>query len=316
MTAQFREIQSCEVCNFSDFTGVFEGSKTSSAVDLCNSCGLMFSNPALELSAIQDFYDEEFSGDSGGGGAQNSNKKKVDFQSALRKVDKKIMPLILRHISNLDGLNIVEFRARQGALAVALQTRGAIVRATDPMVPNVMQGKQNGAPMEHLKVVDHLTLPNFPLDYFDAAICLTIHVLAHLPEPSKFLARLYDVLKPGGLLFIDEKNVLKPEKITSHNIFESGVGHFFHFSPDALLSMVTKAGFEVVENDIDGKRKSAFGHISLVARKPLVPAKSPYILARFGKNELLANVRKANKLAAQLAWKNILWNRLRKLAKF
>jgi SAM-dependent methyltransferase len=301
MKSRSRAVANCEVCNLSEFTNVFEQSENSNAVSLCDSCGLLFSNPTLEILDLQDFYDDEFTGDAGGG---NSRKKQIEFEDALRKVNRKIIPFVSRFFSSFDGLNIVEFRSRQGALAVALQNKGANVRATDPMLPNVLRGTQNGASMEQLKVFEHSTLSNFPSGYFDAAICLTIHVLAHLPEPSKFLSRLYDILKPGALLFVDEKNVLKPEKITANNIFDSGIGHFYHFTPDTILSLIKSSGFEIVENDCDLQRKSSFQHMRVVARKPHGSNPQQIEFKKIDKNRLLNNILRANEKIKRIVWKN------------
>ena len=151
---------------------------------------------------------------------------------------------------------------------------GALVTAIDPMEQNAAHAAARGTLEEarFVSVLDLAELNGFEDGSFDAITALTIHTLGHLPSPRRFLDRAFDLLKPGGYLFLDEKDVLHPVRATGPSVFDSGAPHYFHFTRDTLRKYFQAAGFEVLECDLDPGRKKAMRHVPVVARKPVDPA--------------------------------------------
>jgi SAM-dependent methyltransferase len=146
--------------------------------------------------------------------------------------------------------------------------RGARVVASDPMRLNAERCKAKGLETIELPITEHAALPMFADEIFDVATALTIHLLAHLPEPMAFLKRLREVLAPGGLAFFDEKDVLAPARPKSYTVFVSGTGHLFHLTLPTLRMMLERAGFEIVSLAHNPQRTSSFRHVTAVARRP------------------------------------------------
>ncbi len=92
--------------------------------------------------------------------------------------------------------------------------------------------------------------------------------MSHVLSPREFLESVLERLKPGGLLILDEKDVLQPRHFYSDGPFDTGRLHQYHLTRRTLESYALAAGFEIVACEIDPKRKSIQRHIHLVARKP------------------------------------------------
>ncbi|MGI8965462.1 MAG: class I SAM-dependent methyltransferase [Limisphaerales bacterium] len=84
-----------------------------------------------------------------------------------------------------------------------------------------------------------------------------IHVFEHIPSPLKVLERIWDKLKPGGLLLIQVPDCLKnPYMLLVAD-------HCSHFSVGTLSKLASLAGFEVLYSESECIPKE----LTLVARK-------------------------------------------------
>jgi SAM-dependent methyltransferase len=74
-------------------------------------------------------------------------------------------------------------------------------------------------------------------------------VVEHVPDPRALLARVHELLKPGGALVLETQNVdssfarLLGPKWQHYKHDE----HLYHFSPATLRRLLAGAGFDVVE---------------------------------------------------------------------
>ena len=256
---------------------------------MCENCGLLFASPSFAVSALEAFYDDGFIGDPG----SNRRVKGAGIEPRKVREEERIaksysLPVIRRHL-DVAGKRILDVRSRSGALADMLARDGADVIAIDPMEGNAEHARSRGTLREarFVPALELAELAGFEDGSFDAVSALTIHTLGHLPSPRRFLARIYDLLKPGGYLFVDEKDVLHPVRATGPSVFDSGAPHYFHFTQDTLRKYFEAAGFEVRECSIDPGRKKALRHVPVVARKPEQP-----IARRFEQADLAADTGK------------------------
>lgn len=105
---------------------------------------------------------------------------------------------------------------------------------------------RNGFP--ELKLVwGDVHSPGLPARYFDA---ITLwHVLEHLPRTGEVLARLHDLLAPGGFLFVSLPNVASVQADLFGRFwygFDDVPRHLYHFSPGSLGRLLEGAGFQLV----------------------------------------------------------------------
>jgi SAM-dependent methyltransferase len=78
----------------------------------------------------------------------------------------------------------------------------------------------------------------FPAGYFDAV--LTLDTFYYVPEPRRFLAEVYRLLKPGGLLLIELP--FGPTRVRRFSRSSEPLDVFF-YSPASLIHLLAEAGF-------------------------------------------------------------------------
>lgn len=277
MSQRTRHIETCNLCGSHDLEKLTPPDADGSYLLMCRACTLFMASPTIPLSGMDHFYDEDFIGDAGSK-AGAAGGKKNDTAKNLMFAQKWAVPIVAKFAGSLKGKKVLDLRSRDGAIAKALATAGADVTATDPMMPNVEQSRANGVHCEYVSINSHATLESFPRSAFDLITGLTIHVLSHLPDPAAFLHAAFERLKPGGLLVLDEKDVLKPHRVQTASLFGAVGAHLFQFTRETMRCAAERAGFEIVSCDYDDSRASKYRHMILVARRPASgnPAQAPF----------------------------------------
>lgn len=74
------------------------------------------------------------------------------------------------------------------------------------------------------------------------------HILEHLSNPYKTLKLVYDLLIPGGLIFLKVPNFESLAAKLAGRYWEwlDPIGHLIYFSVDTLSTFVEKAGFHII----------------------------------------------------------------------
>jgi 2-polyprenyl-3-methyl-5-hydroxy-6-metoxy-1,4-benzoquinol methylase len=314
MQMRTRVVGNCDLCGGSNFSQVAAPDASGSAVMMCETCTLFFASPTLELAGFENFYDQEFVGDTGSTAAQAAGKKD-NSKKEMKRATEWALPIILQHMPDLSGKHILDLRSRDGALAHVLKEHGAVVTATDPMRPNVERSSKRGLKAVYMPVAAHANLADFNDKSFDIVTALTIHLLSHLPQPSAFLKSAYRTLVPGGLLILDEKDVLKPHRVQANTVFDDVGGHLFQFTYETFQLMVEQAGFEVVEYSYDPPRFSKFRHMVMVARRPFEDSAAQVVVPLKKDFPNSVKVRQALTEAQRLLWLKAPFNRALKYAK-
>lgn len=110
------------------------------------------------------------------------------------------------------GGHILDVGAGTGNLAATLAERGYSVTATDvdqAMVGKMLEKQQGeGAPRFETRLLDMRELDQLPEEHYDAVLCVgnsLVH-LSNLTEIADVVIRMYDRLKPGGVLILQNVN--------------------------------------------------------------------------------------------------------------
>lgn len=237
---------------------------------MCESCGLLFASPMIHPETLNRFFAEGFDGDPG---AQARIAKRDDLDRKVAREDRSArrwaLPAITRHI-DLRGKRVLDIRSRTGTLARAMMEQGADVTGLDPLAPNVHYAREiNGLDnIRFMPISEIADLRGIPDDSVDAVTVMTVHVLSHLPSPHRLLRRIFEVLRAGGVAFIDEKHALRPARTARASLFGAKPIHTYHFTEDTLGRYLRSAGFEIIECRVDRSKTSASRHLRVVARKP------------------------------------------------
>lgn len=276
--------EQCDLCGspLSSFV-VAEASAENCRIVMCGQCRLMYASPRFGESALDTFYQEGFANDPGSRAKVGSSFPR---DKELRKEENLAaswgMKIIQRFIE-VQGKRILDLRCRSGALSAALTTQGAEVFSVDPFEANINYARQmRGLPNVVLLPFTrfHQCAEPYPFA-FDAVNVLAHHVLAHVPSPRRLLTKIFAALRPGGYLFLDEKDVLRPVRYQTRSVFDSGLAHQYHLTLHTTAHYLHSVGFELVECEIDPQRVSDYHHIRAVARKPdksVAPIEVPQFL--------------------------------------
>ncbi len=262
-----------------------ESTQESHPILICQNCRLMYAFPQLSPEELDSFYDDTFANDPG-----CQLRAGSDFPQDKDRTKEEVLaenwglPIITRFI-NPRGKKILDLRCRTGALTSLLQKAGAEVIGVEPF-----QGNANYA-RKIRKLSDIVDLPfsqfhQFPLpqdNYFDIVNILPHHVLAHVLSPHRLLKQIYTALKPGGYVFLDEKDVLHPVRHKKPLALDSGPAHQFHLTLETTAHYFTLTGFHLLDYKLDNHRSSDFRHIRIVAQKPNSGSRKSEVAAQWNR---------------------------------
>lgn len=259
----------CDLCRSTEAFVVAEPSELNCRIVICIHCQLMYAFPQIEQEALDRFYESSFANDPG---SRSRPGEGIEDEDDIQKQDAFAewgLNIINRFIQVKDK-RILDLRCQTGALSARLQSGGAKIFCVEPFEKN------RGYASERRGLSEIFPLPfsrfsQLPIPFqgpFDAVNVLTHHVLAHVLSPRMLLEKIFSVLAPGGYLFLDEKDVLRPARYKSGSVFQSGPVHQYHLTAQTTARYIEAAGFVLIECTIDNRRISDFHHIRAVARKP------------------------------------------------
>jgi len=173
-----------------------------------------------------------------------------------------INPLRVNYIderANLPGKKVLDVGCGGGILSEGLSQRGAHVTGIDmgeaPLSVAKLHGLESGVKVDYLKITVE-ELASQEAGSYDVVSCL--EMLEHVPEPASVVKACFDLLKPGGQLFLSTLNrnpksflfaIVGAEHILK--MLPKGTHEFKKFiRPSELANHVRSAGFEM--KDITG----------------------------------------------------------------
>ena len=154
------------------------------------------------------------------------------------------------------GGRVLDAGCGEGYGSEILAGSGGSVVGVDLEVPVVRRASER-YPSAEFRAGDIGSLP-FPDASFDAVVSL--QVIEHVRDPSRFLQECSRVLRDGGTIVLSTPNRLTFSKDGIRNPF-----HTFEFAPDELASLLRQWFVNVsVAGTFHGKRLAALDRISRV----------------------------------------------------
>ncbi len=260
----------CDLCQSTHASVAWKHPEENICILICENCQLMRVSPPLSPEALDSFYDDTFANDPGCQLRAGSN-----FPPDKDREKEEILAetwgiTIMKRFIDPRGKQILDLRCRTGALTSILKEAGADVIGVEPFSGNAnyarqMRGLSNIVDLPFSKL--HL-FPHHSDECYDAVNILPHHVLAHVLSPRRLLEQVFQALKPGGYVFLDEKDVLHPARHKKQSALDTGPAHQFHLTLHSTAQYFRTLGFNLVEHEIDKNRSSDFRHIRVVAQKP------------------------------------------------
>lgn len=260
----------CDLCHSEEALLLAEGAAGGCPLAICTQCRLIYAWPQLSAAALDNFYEDIFANDPGSIQRAGSAFPPDEDRRKEEALAEHWSIKIIKRFIDPRGKKILDLRARTGAMTSILQTAGADVLGVEPFQANANYARQ----VRRLSNVFDLPFSRFyqfplpPDGQVDVVNVLNHHVLAHVLSPRRLLERIFDVLAPGGYLFLDEKDVLHPVRHKKRSALDSGPAHQFQLTVHTTSRYIRATGFELLECELDPHRSSDFRHIRIVARKP------------------------------------------------
>ena len=162
----------------------------------------------------------------------------------------------IKEKTSLDNKKILDVGCGGGLLTEALYDFGADVTGIDAAGPGIKVAKihadKNKKNIQYYeKTAEELIKEN--KEHFDIVTCL--EVLEHVPNPKSLIATCFNLLKPGGFIFLSTINKNPRSWITAivgaeyiFNLLPKGTHEFDKFiKPSVLAKYIRDAGGELIE---------------------------------------------------------------------
>ena len=197
----------------------------------CRACGLVRSDPVVDLSVLSELY-RESTFDYG----DELEGLRVTYGAALERLAA-LVP---------QRRGIVDIGCGTGfVLEVALSQGWSDVRGVEPSTDAVAKAAPSVRP---LIVQDMMRAGVLAPESFDAVTLF--QVLDHMPDPAAILEACREILRPGGVIVAFNHNV---SAVSARLLRERSpiidVEHTYLYSPETIRRLFTQVGFDVVSVD-------------------------------------------------------------------
>lgn len=223
----------CDLCGGSDFTIVSERDRHGNALTtgLCRGCGLVSHLPVPSEKEVAAYYAKQYRRDYHGE-ATPSKRRIMRAWNNGRRILGQLREHLPKHAS------VFEVGAGIGCTVKCFESAGFDASGIEPNEDfNSYTRDKLHAKVANTNLYDLHADP----EGMDAVIL--IHVIEHFSSPTRALTHIRDLIKDGGLLYIECPNIGAPFA-TFDRMFH--FAHIFNFTPATLVALARKCGFEEV----------------------------------------------------------------------
>lgn len=281
----------CDLCDGAVFERVADLDRKGQPLPtvVCKRCGLIAHEHVPSDHELEAFYQSQY---------------REDYHGETRPSERRIMRAwrngrrIYRQLADyvVEGDEVFEVGAGIGCTVKQFERHGCHASGIEPHA-----GFQSYAAETLGARVSQASLFNLPPRPCHDVVLL-VHVIEHFRSPRAALTHLHQIIRPGGLLYVECPNVGAPFAMRD-KLFH--FAHIHNFTPRTLEMMAERTGF-VLERSFRGPGEPS---LEMVFRK----ARSCQVDYRGSYEETLAALERHNWASYHLRW-NYLWPRLRKLA--
>ena len=238
IAALARDIQGCPICSTPEFRVVRV--EPEGKLVRCRSCRFMYVSPRPTAGELKALYDNEYF--SHAELASCLSFRAPVFSQCLRRLD---------HLVS-GGQRLLDVGCGTGEFVAHAISEGW----------DAVGIESSAMAAEFARVESHLPVQQAVLETapFPASSCdavTLLDVLEHLRQPREELARVFALLKPGGVAVVRLPNTLfhlpKARLISRLGISESSLEmryHLNHFTPETLSRLLRMVGFEVLSIEV------------------------------------------------------------------
>jgi 2-polyprenyl-3-methyl-5-hydroxy-6-metoxy-1,4-benzoquinol methylase len=220
---------------------------------LCQSCGLMRSDPYYNSDTLSGFYKDEYRGIYNGNIYPSDNffKEQVVFGGDIYKfITKEYFK------SDINNKKIFEIGCGAGGILKYLSDKGNRVYGCDFGEDYIKFGVNKG--LKNIVTGDIDALFKFG----KADVIILNHVLEHFPDPVKQLNKIKNLLREDGILYVAVPGVYQiHDNYTELALFLQNA-HVFHYTLKTLTAVLNRAGYYYVGGNENIQAIFKIGNVS------------------------------------------------------
>lgn len=245
----------CPACLYAHHRAYFSSAQW--RLQQCEVCGLVYLDPLPGPAELAALYTDAYDGATAGYFAKAESK--------LRRAGVR-MRIMARLAKRTEG-NFLDIGCNGGFMTEMARARGfkAWGLDIDPVsieyaAANFPGGRFFAGPIEDFAPVDAHGLKA----RFDLVYCS--EVIEHVPEPRQFLERIFQLLSPGGMLYLTTPDIShwrRPRDLNRWDAF-CPPSHCLYFTPPSLIRLALSCGFA-----LHSRRPAWKPGIKLVLLRPL-----------------------------------------------
>ena len=232
-------------CESQDFYLLAKKDRFGLPVDtvICKKCGLLLTNPRMTRKSYDEFYDMEY---------RRLYVGEQDLIEEFFEEEVKVGRLIINFISQKILINyqsVLEIGCGAGGILLPFMESGCEIMGIDLGSQYVSYGSNQGLNLKNVSTQELLT--DFK-GYFD--VIILNHVLEHFLNLKDELSTVWDLLKPGGVVYIavpGVKNLIRSYNCDFLQFLQNA--HTFHFCLGTLEQVMNECSFELLYGNEDIK---------------------------------------------------------------
>ncbi len=233
----------CPICGHPDFSGYLQSkdyflSQEDFAIECCDSCGFIFTNPIPRKEELGAYYDSEDYL------SHTANKKSpiAWLYNMLRNqnISKKFKLITSYHQMG----SMLDIGCGTAEVLAHFKKNQWEVSGVEPNEPARAFAQQQ----HHLDIFEESQLDQWPDEKFD--IISLWHVMEHVLDLDERMKQLSRLLKKRGFLFVAVPNIDSPDA-KQYGKYWAGLDvprHLYHFSKSSMESLLKKYNFELIES--------------------------------------------------------------------
>jgi 2-polyprenyl-3-methyl-5-hydroxy-6-metoxy-1,4-benzoquinol methylase len=219
---------------------------------MCDTCGLVYTDPKMSEQELSTFYEKEYRELYGN---SNEQQRQAHMASEARHAQT-AMNILVRHMDveaiksqEYGQMQFLDIGASMGRVTSCVKELFGDAAKVIGVEPCIEYGELG------LKFNQEKNLPEYVLKYsafenfntddrFDFVTIL--NTLEHFHSPKKVLKKLHGMMDDKAIVLVAVPNILHIDPLMPCDVFLSSA-HLFHFAPPTLSLLLISCGFKPIE---------------------------------------------------------------------
>ena len=232
-----QKTEKCPVCQGISSQILYELNQSQTRLLVCNNCQTIFYTPRPTPQELANFYNSSEYRHC----YENSTMTGLDFAKARYQELIKIINSYHPSVLSIKNKKLLDVGCGVGDLLTIASKDNWDVTGTEISPEATMEANRK---LDNKVLTGDLLSLDLPNNSYD--LITIYHVIEHLISPTSILEKIYQLLKPGGVAFVETPNIaslgarIKKEKWSNIKPPE----HITYFKPNSLKYVLSTVGFE------------------------------------------------------------------------